>query len=79
MNSVTRGKCGPWNEYVDINKAWFFNFQLTLSGKLPQNVKERIDEYNLYKGNIITNLAFILCRLKIVFSFFAGYNWKTNV
>ena len=46
VRSVTGGKWVLWTEYVDINTIWFSGFKLTPSGRLPQYVKDTIDEYD---------------------------------
>ena len=44
--SGTKRKCMPWMDYVDRKAIWFFDFHLTMSGKLPQQVQEKTENYD---------------------------------
>ena len=39
------GKWVPWTEEVDCSDIWCFGFELIMAQKLPQKIKEKIDNY----------------------------------
>ena len=44
--SVTERKRVHSTDYVDRRAIWFFDFHLTMSDKLPQQVKEKTENYD---------------------------------
>ena len=46
--SVNGGKWVPWTEHVDKKFIWYFGFELTGAGKLPQNIKEKLESYDWF-------------------------------
>lgn len=44
--SETGGKWVPWTEDVARDTIWLFDFQLTVTGKLPQKIREKIETYD---------------------------------